>query len=218
MTQNRHKGKLAVISGFSGAGKGTIIKSLLEKYGNYVLSISMTTRKPRDNEVNGVNYFFVSNDEFERAIKEDGLLEYAGYVDHYYGTPRAFVEKKLEEGRDVILEIEVQGALQVKEKYPEAILIFVAPPTAAELERRLTGRGTESAQDITKRLQQALVETERMADYGYLAVNDDLDSCVREVDRIIQTKPDGRNKDDAAFAGKFIRDLSDIIEKRTSEN
>ena len=138
-----NKGILVVVSGFSGAGKGTVMKRLMEKYDDYALSVSATTRKPRPGEEDGREYFFRTRDEFEKLIEEDALLEYAQYVENYYGTPRSYVEEQLQAGRNVILEIEIQGAMKIKEKIPEALLVFVTPPTVEELERRLTGRGTE---------------------------------------------------------------------------
>ena len=142
---NTQTGILTVISGFSGAGKGTIVKRLLEKYPqNYALSISATTRAPRPGEQDGREYFFRSVDCFEKMIENDELLEYARYVSNYYGTPKAYVQEQLKSGRDVILEIEIQGALKIKEKYPDTLLLFVTPPSFEELERRLVGRGTET--------------------------------------------------------------------------
>ena len=132
----KRQGMLAVVSGFSGAGKGTVMKALLEKYDNYALSISATTRAPRPGEQDGREYFFMTDGQFEELIQNDRLIEHARYVNHYYGTPRSYVESKMAEGKDVILEIEIQGALNVKRQYPDAILIFVVPPTAAELRRR----------------------------------------------------------------------------------
>ena len=131
----KRQGMLAVVSGFSGAGKGTVMKALLEKYDNYALSISATTRAPRPGEQDGREYFFMTDGQFEELIQNDRLIEHARYVNHYYGTPRSYVESKMAEGKDVILEIEIQGALNVKRQYPDAILIFVVPPTAAELKR-----------------------------------------------------------------------------------
>ena len=139
---SKEKGILTVLSGFSGAGKGTVLRRLLEKYDNYALSISATTRGPREGEENGREYFFKTREEFEKMIAKDELIEYAMYVNNYYGTPKAYVQEQLAEGKDVILEIEVQGALKVKEKFPDTPLIFITPPTASELKRRLTDRGT----------------------------------------------------------------------------
>lgn len=180
------KGILIVVSGFSGAGKGTIMKRLLEKYDNYALSVSATTRNPRPGEEDGREYFFKTVDEFEKMIAKDELIEYARYVDNYYGTPRDYVERQLEAGKDVILEIEIQGALKVKEKFPDTLLLFVTPPSACELKNRLVGRGTETMDVIEFRLRRAVEESEFMEKYDYLMVNDDLEECVDEVHRVIQ--------------------------------
>lgn len=180
-----NKGILIVISGFSGAGKGTLMKKLLQTYDNYALSISMTTRKPREGERDGVEYFFTDKEQFEQRISEDGFIEYACYCDNYYGTPRAYVEEQLNAGKDVILEIEIQGALQVKEKFPESLLLFVTPPSAKELERRLVGRGTESEEVIKKRLSRASEESEGIEAYDYIVVNDNLEVCVEELHSLV---------------------------------
>ena len=181
------KGILIVVSGFSGAGKGTLMKELLKNHpGQYILSISATTRQPRDGEEDGREYFFITTEEFEKMIAQDQLIEYARYVNNYYGTPRAYVEQKLEEGKDVILEIEIQGAMKVKEAFPETVLLFVTPPTACELKNRLTGRGTESEAVIDSRLRRAVEEADGMDRYDYLVVNDDLEICTRELHDIIQ--------------------------------
>ncbi len=180
------KGILIVVSGFSGSGKGTLMRRLLEKYDNYALSVSATTRSPRPGEEEGKAYFFKTVDEFEKMIAKDELIEYARYVDNYYGTPRVYVEEKLREGRDVILEIEIQGALKVKEQFPDTLLLFVTPPTAAELRSRLTGRGTETMEVIESRLRRAEEEADSMKYYDYLIINDKLEECVAEVHSIIQ--------------------------------
>ncbi len=180
------QGSLTVISGFSGAGKGSIMRELLKSHPEYALSVSVTTRKPRPGEVDGKDYFFLSQEEFDRLVEEDGLLEHAGYVDHCYGTPRAYVEKAMAEGKDVLLEIEVQGARQVKEKRSDAILLFVTPPSAGELEQRLVGRGTETPEVIKERMQRAAKEAQEMSWYDYLIVNDDLEEAVELVHRTIQ--------------------------------
>ena len=177
----KNKGILIIISGFSGAGKGTLVKKLLQTHDNYALSISMTTRQPREGERDGVEYFFRDKEQFEQTIAENGLIEYACYCGNYYGTPKAYVEEQLAAGKDVILEIEIQGALKVKEQFPESLLMFVTPPSAAELERRLVGRGTESAEVISKRLARASEESEGIEAYDYIVVNDDLEECVEEV-------------------------------------
>lgn len=179
-------GVLIVISGFSGAGKGTLMKRLMECYSNYALSISMTTRAPRPGEENGVHYFFVDKETFEKTIAEDGLIEYASYCGNYYGTPRAYVENCLSEGKDVILEIEIQGACKIREKYPDAVLVFVTPPDGAELERRLSGRGTETDEVIKNRLKRAIEEAEGIENYDYIVVNDELDRCMEDIHAIVR--------------------------------
>ena len=200
-----NRGILTVVSGFSGAGKGTLMKRLLEKYDNYSLSISATTRAPRDGEEHGREYFFHSKEEFEELISQDALIEYAQYVENYYGTPKAYVEKQLEAGRDVILEIEIQGALKVKEKMPDTLLMFVTPPTAAELKRRLTDRGTETPEVIEYRLRRASEEAEGMPLYDYVLINDDLEECVDRLHGIIQSQHN------------TVKNSAPFIEKITSE-
>ena len=175
------KGVLIVISGFSGAGKGTITKKLLADYDNYALSISMTTRQPRPGEVHGKEYFFVDRETFERHIAEDALVEYAEYVGNYYGTPKEEIEKNLSAGRDVILEIEPQGAMQVKAKMPEAVLVFIVPPTMKTLRKRLEDRGREDNEEIEKRINAAKWEFSQAEKYNNIVVNDDLDECVEDI-------------------------------------
>lgn len=201
------KGILIVVSGFSGSGKGTIMKELLKRYDNYALSISATTRQPREGEVDGREYFFKTVDEFEKMIAKDELIEYARYVENYYGTPRAYVEEQLESGKDVILEIEIQGALKVKEKLPDTLLLFVTPPSATELEHRLVGRGTESSEVIASRMNRAKEEALGMDQYDYLVVNDDLDQCVEEVHKIIQSehRRSYRNKEFIEYMKKELK-------------
>lgn len=180
------KGCLVIISGFSGAGKGTVVKKMMADYDCYALSISATTRSPRPGETNGKEYFFKTKEEFEELIAQDALYEYAQYVSNYYGTPKAYVQEQLQAGKDVILEIEVQGALNVKEKNPEALLLFITPPTAEELRNRLVGRGTETMEVINDRMNRAAEEAKFMNRYDYLVINDNLDACVEEVHQLIQ--------------------------------
>ena len=180
------KGNLVIISGFSGAGKGTVVKGLMARYDCYALSVSATTRAPREGEVNGREYFFKTREEFEKMIRQDALYEYAQYVSNYYGTPKAYVQEQLDAGKDVILEIEVQGALKVKEKNPKALLLFVTPPSAEELKKRLQGRGTETEEVINERMRRAADESELMDRYEYLVINDQLEKCVEEVHQLIQ--------------------------------
>ncbi len=182
------KGILIVVSGFSGAGKGTLMNRLTTKYDNYVLSVSATTREPRPGELEGKDYFFKTETEFEKMIAKDELIEYAKYVDHFYGTPKSNAEEQLNAGKDVILEIELQGALKVKGKYPDALLLFVLPPTIAELKNRLLKRGTESLEVIQNRLDRAKEEVDYLEQYDYLVVNDDLETCVDEIHGIIQAE------------------------------
>ena len=184
-TMMKRKGILIVVSGFSGAGKGTLMKKLMEEYDNYALSISMTTRNPRPGEEDGREYFFVTKEQFEEKIGQDGLIEYANYCGNYYGTPRAYVEQQLEAGKDVILEIEIQGALKIREKFPTALLLFVMPPSAKELRRRLIGRGTETQEVIDQRMHRAMEEAQGIERYDYIVINDQLEECVKELHAII---------------------------------
>lgn len=184
----REQGILIVVSGFSGAGKGTLIKAMLEKYHNYALSISATTRMPREGEKDGREYFFVSREKFEQMIEEEQLIEHARYVNNYYGTPRQYVFQQMADGRDVILEIEIQGALKIKERFPEALLLFVTPPSADELKRRLVGRGTETMEVIRQRLHRAAEEAEGITSYDYILINDKLEDCVEAMHQLIQAQ------------------------------
>ncbi|MEG0962354.1 MAG: guanylate kinase [Lachnospiraceae bacterium] len=186
---SKKRGILIVISGFSGAGKGSIMKELMEKYQEcYGLSISATTRNPRPGEIDGKEYFFVTKETFETMIMEDKLIEYAKYVNNYYGTPKDYVFQQLELGKDVILEIEIQGALKVKEKYPDTLLLFVTPPNGSELKRRLVQRGTEDMAAVESRLSRAWEEAQGVEAYDYFVVNDELEECVHTVHSIIQNE------------------------------
>ncbi len=205
-----NQGVLAVVSGFSGAGKGTLIRTLLAGYQNYALSVSATTRSPRPGEADGREYFFRTNEEFERMIEKGELLEYARYVDHYYGTPKEYVLRNLEAGRDVLLEIEIQGALAIRERFPEAVLLFVTAPDAAQLKKRLTGRGTEDIAVIEKRLRRAAEEADGIEQYDYILVNDEVESCAMRMHGLIQ----------AAHARvgnhlEFIRNMRDDLKAQT---
>ena len=185
----QERGILSVVSGFSGSGKGTVMKRLLEKYPeNYALSISATTRNPRPGEVDGREYFFKTKEQFEKMIAEQELIEYANYVGNYYGTPRAYVEEQLSLGKNVILEIEIQGALKIKEQFPQTLLLFVTPPSAQILKDRLTGRGTETENVINSRLARAVEEADGCEVYDYLVINDELDAAVENVHRIIRSE------------------------------
>lgn len=179
------RGLLLVLSGPAGVGKGTVCKALRERMPDLVYSVSATTRNPRPGEVEGVNYFFKTKEEFRRMIERDELLEWAEYVGNYYGTPRAFVESMLDAGRDVILEIEVQGALQVKQKFPQGTFLFLAPPDLEELESRIVGRGTESEETIRRRMEVARSEIEMMDHYDYVVVNDEVEWACDRIQAII---------------------------------
>ncbi len=178
---------LIVISGPSGAGKGTVVNRLISE-GNFALSVSATTRQPRPGEEDGVSYFFKTKEEFKQMIDNNKLLEYACFCDNYYGTPAEYVSTKMAEGNNVILEIEVQGALQVKKNKPDAILIFLIPPTLRELEKRLTERGTESPEVIAKRLARAEEEMELTDKYDYIVVNDTIENAVNCIKSIVQAE------------------------------
>jgi hypothetical protein len=183
------KGLLVVISGFSGSGKGTLMKELLKRYDDtYALSISATTRSPREGELHGREYFFVTKAEFEKMIENEELIEYAGYVGNYYGTPKPYVLSKLLEGKDVILEIEVQGAIDLKKRYPEAVMIFITPPDKKTLEKRLVGRGTESKAQIENRLERAAKEADSIKNYDYLIINDEIEKTVEKIHNLIQVQ------------------------------
>ena len=185
-----HPGELFIISGPSGAGKGTICKHLLEDAVNMVLSVSATTRAPREGEVHGEHYFFIDKETFVTRIEEGGFLEYAEVFDNYYGTPKENVVEKLEQGIDVVLEIDIQGAKKVKETYPEGIFIFILPPSLKELRRRLIGRGTDTMEVIEKRLAKSLDEIREIYSYDYFVINDDLDIAVAEVEAIVTAEHD----------------------------
>ena len=185
------------------------MKTLLEKYDNYALSISATTRQPRAGEENGREYFFVTKEQFQEMIREDQLIEYAQYVDNYYGTPKAYVEKQMDAGKDVILEIEIQGALKVKEQFPETLLVFIMPPSAEELKRRLVGRGTETEEVIQSRLERAVKESEGIERYDYLLVNDDVERCSEEMHRLIQIQHN-RAVNCLEFIGRIQEELKKI--------
>ena len=194
-----NKGKLVVISGFSGAGKGTLMKALMKEYGDsYALSVSATTRNPRPGEMDGVDYFFVTKDKFEQMIAQDALIEYAQYVGNYYGTPKEYVQQQLDLGKNVILEIEIQGALKIKEKFPDTVLMFVTAPNANELKNRLVGRGTETPEVIAARLSRACEESMGMEKYDYLVINDTIENGISLIDRLICDERSGNKENNRA--------------------
>ena len=203
------KGRLIVISGFSGAGKGTVVKKLLEKY-NYSLSISATTRAPREGEQDGVDYYFKTADEFRTLIDYNGLIEWAQYVDNFYGTPRKFVEDELAAGRNVILEIEVQGAMNIKSQYPNAILIFITTKDIKTLHERLSSRGTETEEVIARRIKRASEEAESMESYEFIVVNDDLDECVESVHSIVVSE-EAKKENRTQFLIDIKKELEEYV-------
>lgn len=202
-----NNGLLIVVSGFSGAGKGTAMKRLLEKYDSYALSISATTRKPREGEIDGREYFFKSVPEFEQMIADNMLIEHACYVGNYYGTPREYVENQMSKGRNVILEIEIQGALNIKSQYPDAVLLFIVPPDAGTLKDRLIGRGTESMDVIDARLFRAVEEARGVENYDYIVINDDLEKCVDDINAIVSAEKNRTDKN-LSLINKIREDLS----------
>ena len=187
------KGQLIVVSGPSGVGKGTVLKEYLNSRDGIAYSVSATTRQPRPGEENGIHYYFLSREEFERTAAEGGMLEYASYNGNYYGTPKAPVEQQRNQGNDGVLEIEVQGALQVKKSCPDALLIFVAPPSFEELKNRLTGRQTEDAKTVENRLNIARQELMCAGEYDYIIVNDTVEQAVRRLGQIISANRYNKN-------------------------
>lgn len=206
---NTGRGILTIVSGFAGSGKGTVMKKLTAEHDNYALSVSATSRKPRPGEKEGISYFFKTREEFEEMIRQDALLEYAEYVGNYYGTPKDFVFSRMDEGRDVILEIELQGAMQIKKKYPDTLLIFLTPPSARELYARLKGRGTETDEVIAKRMKRAAEEALSIKDYDYLVINDSIDECTRRVHEIIQSAHHAVHHE-AEFIERIRTELADM--------
>ncbi|QEK11992.1 guanylate kinase [Crassaminicella thermophila] len=182
------KGLLIVISGPSGTGKGTVCKQLLNIEKDIKISISATTREPRVGEIDGVNYYFIDEDIFEKQIENDEFLEYAKVYDNYYGTPKKYVIEEIKKGNNVLLEIDIQGALQVKEKYPEGIFIFILPPSMEELKKRIIGRGTESEADINKRFESAFEEINYVKEYNYYVINDEVEKAVEKIRGIIKAE------------------------------
>ena len=205
-----NRGILVVVSAFSGAGKGTLMKRLMEKYDDYALSVSVTTRSPREGEREGREYFFRTREEFKELIAQEQLIEYARYVDNYYGTPKEYVESQLNDGKDVVLEIEIQGALEVKKKMPDTLLLFVTAPSAQELKKRLEGRGTESPELIRNRLERACEEAEGISGYDYLLVNEKLEECVDLMHGIIQSEH-YRISRQQTFAENIVQELKAFV-------
>ena len=208
------KGRLFIVSAPSGCGKGTILAEVFKGREVYY-SVSCTTRKPREGEVDGVNYFFLSEEQFSQMIAEDGFLEYAVFAEHSYGTPAKPVLEKLEQGIDTVLEIETKGAFQVKEKIPEAVMIFILPPSISELDRRLRKRGTEDEETIAKRVSQAEGEIRKAFDYDYVIMNDDLDPAIADFKEIIDNyaDPDARAQGFRAENENIKKMIEEVLEK-----
>ncbi|WP_336772589.1 guanylate kinase [Paenibacillus sp. MMO-58] len=202
------KGLLIVLSGPSGVGKGTVCSVLRQKVPELVYSVSATTRKPRQGEIDGINYFFKTKEQFKEMIAKDALLEHAEYVGNCYGTPRDFVESTLASGKDVILEIEVQGALKVKEKFPEGVFVFLLPPSLDELKSRITGRGTETQDTINNRMTVAVEEMNLIRHYDYAVVNDEIDAACHRIQSIITAEHCRRDR-----FYSHLGELSAAIEK-----
>ncbi len=197
-----NKGLLIVVSGPSGAGKGTICKELLKNNSKINVSVSTTTRLPRVGEKDGINYFFINKNKFENMINNDEFLEYAKVYDNYYGTPKEYVIENMENGKDVLLEIDIVGALQVKERFKDAVFIFILPPSLEELKSRIVGRGTESVSDIEKRYGSAVSEIKQVIKYDYAVVNDDVPTAVEDIESIIK-----------AEKCKVLRNYEEILSK-----
>ncbi len=205
------KGNLIVLSGPSGAGKDSIIRELKNYYHNFWVSVSMTSRAPRGEEVDGIDYFFVSKEEFEKHIKNNDFLEYAMYNDNYYGTPKSKINDFLDQGKDVILEIEIQGALKIKEEFPEAIFIFIMPPSMRELVKRLKKRNTEDTEKIIKRFKKAYQEINYYNNYNYVVINDDLDTAVRKVEAILVSERLRVSRIENVYVGNMEEELHEAL-------
>ena len=204
------KGKLLVISGLSAAGKGTIASALVSRFKDYSLSISATTREKRKNEIDGVHYFFIDKSSFENMIKEGKLLEHAKYVDNYYGTPKEYVENELKKGTNVILEIEMQGALQIKKIYNEAILVFFMTKDAKTQKERLISRGRDSKEDIDKRLKQTIIDAGFAKDYDYVLVNENLEDSINDIVNIVNgTYDKSKNENNLKLLDKLVSDIKE---------
>ena len=203
-------GKLIVISGLSAAGKGTIAKELITRYDNFVLSISATTREKRGNEIDGQDYFFVTKNEFEDMIKNDELLEYANYVNNFYGTPKKYVNDMINKNKNVILEIEMQGALQVKKIFDKAVLIFFIPKDAKTQRERLITRNRETVEQIEERIRQAIIDADYAKYYDFIIVNDDIEVAIKDVENVVNgTYDKNKNEQNLKILDKIVKDIKE---------
>lgn len=218
IVKTKENGNLIVISAPSGAGKGTIISKLLDVYDNAWISISMTSREIRTNDIPNETYYFVSKEEFEQKIKDGVFLEYAVYNGNYYGTPKDKINEKLSEGKDVILEIEIQGALKVKELVPDAIFIFILPPSMKELKKRLVTRGTDSMDKILNRFQTAYKEINEVTKYNYVVVNDELDKAVEKVKAILLSERCRVDRIEEVYLNNVEEEIHELLVEKDMDN
>ena len=218
MIRQKSKGLLIVVSGPSGAGKDTVCNRVIEEMKDTKISVSMTSREPRGKEVDGVEYYFVSKEEFEDKINNNEFLEYAKYNDNYYGTPKSSIIDKLNSGIDVILEIEIQGALKVKEIMPEAIFIFILPPSMKELRRRLVNRKTESVDKILARFKTAYQEINEVTKYNYVVVNDDLENAVNKVNSILLSEKCRVDRIEDIYLNNMEEEIHELLVEKELEN
>ena len=218
MIQSKSRGSLIVISGPSGAGKGTVITGLIKKYPHYWLSISMTSRTIRTNDIPDVTYYFVSKEEFEKKINEDYFLEYNNYVGNYYGTPKEFIQDKLNKGIDVILEIEINGAMNVKKLIPEALFIFLMPPSLKELRKRLIKRGTDSKEKMLDRFKTAYNEINEVTKYNYVVVNDDIEKAIYKIESIVQAEKCRVDRIEEIYMNSLEEEIHEFLVDKEFDN
>lgn len=219
MIKNKKNGQLIVISAPSGAGKGTIIKKLLERDNKTRwLSVSATSRKMRDGEIEGVNYYFLKENDFKKKIEEDYFLEYTNYAGNFYGTPKEHIKEKLDKGIDVILEIEIEGAMNIKKLIPEAVFIFIMPPSLKELVRRLKKRGTESNEIILKRFHNAYKEINEVSKYNYVVINDIVDEAVDKIEAILKSEKCRVDRIEEVFLDTKEEEIHELLLKEEFDN